>query len=88
MLGQSMLPLDIVARCRIALYVYVLQRCAGAMQHTILFVTIYQCVFVVGIGALFSGTRGSFLALSAAGHAGGPTAYHGACLGPEPAPWR
>ena len=60
MLGQSMLPLDIVARYRIALYVYVMQRCAGAMQHTILFVTIYQCVFVVGIGALFSGTRGLF----------------------------
>ena len=86
MLGQSMLPLDIVARYRIALYVYVMQRCAGAMQHTILFVTIYQCVFVVGIGALFSGTRGSFLALSAAGHGVDPPVHHGASFRPGWAP--
>ena len=35
---------------------------------------------------IFSGARGSFLALSAAGHAGGAP-VHGASLGPGRAPW-
>ena len=33
------------------------------------------------ISTLFSGARGSFLALSAAGHPGGPPVHHGASLG-------
>ena len=37
---------------------------------------------------LFSGARGSFLALSDAGHARGPPVHHGASLGPGRAPWR
>ena len=48
----------------------------------------YQCIFFFNVCALFSGARGSFLALSAAGHAGGPPAHHCASLGPGWAPWR
>ena len=40
----------------------------------------YMCVF--------SATRGSFLALSAARHAGGSPVYHSTSLGPAQAPWR
>ena len=36
----------------------------------------------------FSSGRGSFLALSAAGHAGDPPVHHGASVGPGRAPWR
>ena len=36
----------------------------------------------------FSAGRGSFLALSAAGHVGGRRVYAGASLGPCRAPWR
>ena len=45
------------------------------------------CVFFY-ICTLFSGVRGFFLALSAAGHAWGPAVHHGASLGPGRAPWR
>ena len=38
------------------------------------------------IGNLFSSGRGSFLALSAAGHAGGPRVHHGANVDPGRAP--
>ena len=44
--------------------------------------------FIFNICTLFYGARGSFLALSAAGHAGGPPVRHGASLGPGRAPWR
>ena len=37
---------------------------------------------------LFSSGRASFLALSAAGHAGDPRVHHGASVGPGRAPWR
>ena len=37
---------------------------------------------------LFSSGRGSFLMLSAEGHAGGPPVHHGASVGPGRAPWR
>ena len=37
---------------------------------------------------LFSAGRGSFLALSAAGHAGGPRVHPGASVGTRWAPWR
>ena len=37
---------------------------------------------------LLSSARGSFLALSAAGHAGDPPVHHGASVGPDRAPWR
>ena len=40
------------------------------------------------ICTLFSGAHRSFLALSAAGHAGGPPVHHGATLDPGRAPWR
>ena len=40
------------------------------------------------ICTFLSGARGSFLALSAAGHVGGPPVHHGASLGPGRAPWR
>ena len=46
-----------------------------------------MCVFF-NICRLFSGARGSFLALSAAGHAGGAPVHHGASLGSGRAPWR
>ena len=39
--------------------------------------------FVLDICTLCSGARGSFLALSAAGHAGGPPVHHGASFGPR-----
>ena len=35
-----------------------------------------------------SSGRGSFLALSAAGHAGDPPVHHGASVGPGRVPWR
>ena len=47
-----------------------------------------EYVFFFYICTLFSSARVSFLALSAAGHAGGPPVYHGASLGPGRAPWR
>ena len=51
--------------------------------------SIYQCVCVFFyICALFSGARGSFVALSAAGHEGDQPVHHGASLGPGRAPWR
>ena len=37
---------------------------------------------------LFSSGRGSFLALLAAEHAGGPRVHHGPRVGPGRAPWR
>ena len=39
------------------------------------------------ICTFLSGARGSFLALSAAGHAGGPPVHHVASLGPGRAAW-
>ncbi|CAM9225965.1 unnamed protein product, partial [Laminaria digitata] len=45
-----------------------------------------NCTFFCSL-ATFSG-RESFLALSAAGHAGGPRVHYGACLSPGRAPWR
>ena len=36
---------------------------------------------------LFSSPRGSFLAIPAAGHAGGPHVHYGASLNPGRAPW-
>ena len=51
--------------------------------------SIYQCVCVFFyICALFSGARGSFVALPAAGHEGDQPVHHGASLGPGRAPWR
>ena len=44
--------------------------------------------FFFDICTFFSGARGSFIALSAAGHAGGPPVNHGASVGPGQAPWR
>ena len=38
--------------------------------------------------SLFSSGRGSFLALSAAGHAGDLPVYNGASVGSGRAPWR
>ena len=46
------------------------------------------CVFFKDICTLYSGAPGSFLALSAEGHAGDPPVHHGASLGLERAPWR
>ena len=46
------------------------------------------CVCVFDICTLFSGARGSFLVLSAAGHAGDPPVHHGASLGLGRALWR
>ena len=37
---------------------------------------------------LFTGAHGFSLALSPAGHAGGPPVHHGASLGPRQDPWR
>ena len=44
--------------------------------------------FFFNVCTLFSGARGFFRALSAAGHAGGPPVHQGASLGPGRAPWR
>ena len=46
------------------------------------------CVVFFNICALFSGARGSFLALSATGHTGDLPVHHGASLGPGRSPWR
>ena len=43
--------------------------------------------FVFNICTLFSGARGCFLTLSAAGNAGGPPVHHGASLGPRRVLW-
>ena len=43
---------------------------------------------VLHMATHFSSDRGSFLALSAAGHAGGSRVHHGASVGPGRAPWR
>ena len=47
-----------------------------------------NALFRAFICTRFSGARGSFLTLRAAGHAGGPPVHHGASLGPGRAPWR
>ena len=47
----------------------------------------YQINFFSHIGYRFCSDRESFLALSAAGHAGGPPGTLGASLGPGLAPW-
>ena len=44
--------------------------------------------FLSHMGQFLSSCRGSFLALSAAGHAGGPPVHHGASVGSGRAPWR
>ena len=54
------------------------------LQHVLLST---KCTFVLGVCTLFSGTRGSFLALLAAGHAGGPSVHYGTRLDPGRAPW-
>ena len=46
----------------------------------------YKFVFV-HIGISFSSGRGSFLVLSAPGHAGSPPEHHGASVDPGRGPW-
>ena len=62
----------------------------GITSHTsrraILYYCVPMCVFL-NVCTFFSGARGSCLALSVAGHAGGPP-VHGATLVPGRAPWR
>ena len=48
----------------------------------------FKRFFFVDIGIFCSSGRGSFLALSAAGHAGNMPEHQGASLGPGRAPWR
>ena len=70
---------------------YVLQRCAGDVQHTVWYITMKQLsfgAFYFNICTLFSGARGAFLELSAAGHAGGLPLHRDASLGPGLGPWR
>ena len=47
-----------------------------------------NALYFFTVCTLFSGARESFLALSAAGHAGGPRIQHGASVGPDRAQWR
>ena len=48
--------------------------------------TSYMCFFVL-IVIFFSPGRGSFIVLSAPGHAGSMPEHHGASVGPGRAPW-
>ena len=66
-------------RRHLNLYYYSIQYAVYSMQY------VPMCL---DICTLFSDPRGCFLALSAAGHAGGPPVHHGASLGPVRAPWR
>ena len=54
---------------------------------TYLYIHTSTHVLFLDVCTLFSGARGSFLALSAAGHAGEAPVHHSASLGPERAPW-
>ena len=45
------------------------------------------CVCFLHIGIFFSPGRGSFLVLSALGHAGSPPEHQGASVGPSRGPW-
>ena len=68
---------------------YVLEyRLLCLRRHACAYLVYYyvpMCCFF-HICTLFCGARGFFLALSAAGYAGGPPVHHGASVGPGRAP--
>ena len=51
-------------------------------------ITMYQYNFFCAHRRFFSSGRGSFLVLSAPGHAGSPPEHHGASVDPGRGPWR
>ena len=52
-----------------------------------LYITMYMCVLFCTSFFFFSFGRGSFLVLSAPGHAWSPPEHHGASVGPARGPW-